>query len=459
MARKKVMECNIEITEMEIPNKAYGYFEDKKIEVKNRLVGQKLKVVCKKSRGRYKTIFSEVIEKSPNEIEPKCKDFNLCGGCTFQNLRYEDELNLKEKLVLDLLNKEEIHINSYLGIEKSPQEEEYRNKMEYSFGDFEKGSQLALGMRKRNSMYEVVTSEHCNIVDEDFRKILDLTLDFFQNTNETFYHKKLHTGTLRHLLVRKAYYTGEIMVALVTTSDVKTDINNYKDILVSEEYKGKMSSVFHIINDSFSDAVKCDEIKNIYGNEFIMDKLSGLDFTITPFSFFQTNTQGAERLYSNVIEFLGTDTSNKVVFDLFSGTGTIGQIIAPKVKKVISIEIVEEAVEAAKLNHKLNLINNIEFHCGDVFEVLNTMDITPDFIIIDPPRNGLSQKTIEKILSYNLKDIIYVSCNPITLARDLKIFNENGYEVGRMKLVDMFPRTYHVECVVLMTRVRESVWH
>lgn len=453
MSRGKLIECNIEIEKMELPNKGFGYFEDRAICVKNSLIGQKLRVVCKKSRGAYKAVFAELIEKSPMEIMAKCEDFGLCGGCTYQNIKYEKELLLKETMAKTLLEENNIIIKNYLGTEGAPNEEEYRNKMEYSFGDFGINSPLALGMRKRISMYEVVTSKHCNIVDEDFRLILNKTLEFFQNTPESFYHKRTHEGTLRHLLVRKGYHTGQIMVGIVTTDEIKTNMAQYKDMICSLNFKGEIKSVFHIINNSVADTITPEKIHYLFGQDFIMDKLYDLDFKITPFSFFQTNTQGAEKLYSIVTNFMGENAKNKVVFDLFSGTGTIGQIVSKHAKKVVSVEIVAEAVEAAKENALLNKINNIDFYCGDVFEILNKIQDIPDYIILDPPRVGINQKTIEKILSYNTKDIIYVSCNPISLVEDLKVFIENGYTVEKLKFMDMFPRTTHVETVCCLQRV------
>ncbi len=451
MGKFKTKEEVVEIIDMEFPNIGIAMYNDRKVQIKNALIGQKVNTFIKKSRKGYVGARTEVVEKASYEIEPKCEDFRICGGCTFQSITYEKELSLKEKLVLDIFEKNKVEYKEYLGINKSPSIEEYRNKMEYSFGDEEKDSDLALGMRKVNSFYEVVTSKHCNIVDEDFRKIINITLEFFKNTNEKFYHKMRRIGTLRHLLVRKGFHTGQIIVGLVTTSEIAVDVNEYKDALLNSEFKGKIQGIYHIVNDNLSDAIIADKFITLHGEEFFFDEILGLKFKISPFSFFQTNTRGAEELYKVVIDFLG-NVDNKKVFDLYSGTGTIGQIVSKTASDVVSIEIVEEAVEAAKENAKLNGIENQTFYCGDVFEVLDGLDYTPDTIIIDPPRDGLSAKTVEKIISYGVQNIVYVSCKPSSLVRDLVIFNEGGYSVEKVKLQDMFPRTYHVETVVLLSK-------
>lgn len=452
MSKFKTKEEILEIKDMIFPNIGIAEYNDKKVQIKNALIGQKVNTFVKKSRKGYVGARTTVIEKADYEIEPKCEDFRICGGCTFQSIKYDDELNLKEKLVLDIFRNENVYINEFLGINPSPLIEEYRNKMEYSFGDEEKDGELALGMRKVNSFYEVITSKHCNIVDEDFRSILKITLDYFKNIDEKFYHKMRREGTLRHLLVRKGINTGDIIVGLVTTSEIKADIQKYKELLLKNNYNGSVKGIYHIINDNLSDTVQADEFITLYGDNYFFDEILGLKFKISPFSFFQTNTKGAEELYKIVIDFLG-NVENKKVFDLYSGTGTIGQIVSKSASEVVSIEIVEEAVLSARDNAKLNNIENITFLCGDVFEVLDELDFVPDTIIIDPPRDGLSKKAIEKIISYGVKNIVYVSCKPSSLVRDLKIFNEGEYYVEKIKLQDMFARTYHVECVVLMSRV------
>ncbi len=448
--KKKKFECELLIEDLQFPNKGIGYYEDQKVTVKNTIPNQKVKVrVSKKRKGLTGDVL-EVVEKSPIEVTPLCEDFSVCGGCTYQHIDYDEEVKLKEKVVLDLFEKANVSYKNYLGIQKSPISAEYRNKMEYSFGDQEKEGPLALGMRKRRSFYEVVTSKHCNIVDGDYRNILNIVLDYFKNSEDTFYHKGTHEGTLRHLLVRKGYFTGEIVIALVTTSTLKTPLENLKNNLLNANMIGEIKGIYQVVNDGLADVVKIDEFKVLYGEEHFYDTLFDLKFKISPFSFFQTNTYGAEYLYKIVLDLL--DDDQKTVFDLYCGTGTISQVVSKKAKKVIGIEIVEEAVVKARENAKLNNITNVEFIAGDVLKEVDNLKDKPDTIIIDPPRDGIHPKAINKIINFDAKKIIYVSCKPTSLVRDLKVFEEAGYSVEKLQLQDMFPRTAHIETVCLITK-------
>ena len=277
-------------------------------------------------------------------------------------------------------------------------------------------------------------------------------MEYFRELNTPFYNKRKHEGILRHLVIRKALSTGEILVNLVTTSQGTIDTDSFvKELLGIEDLEGKITGILHTINDGLGDVVKADELSLLYGKDYITEEILGLKFEISPFSFFQTNTFGAERLYSIAREFAG-DIDDKVVFDLYSGTGTIAQIMASVAKKVVAIEIVEEAVEKAKENAKSNGLDNIEFIAGDVLKEVENLKEKPDIVIIDPPRDGIHPKAINKIIDFDPDTFVYVSCNPVTLVRDLKVFIERGYRVEKVKLMDMFPRTPHVECVVLITR-------
>ena len=276
-------------------------------------------------------------------------------------------------------------------------------------------------------------------------------MKFFTERGTKFYHKKRRDGELRHLVVRKAAFTGEILVNLVTTSGYTFDPEEYSRAVLSLDLDGKIVGVLHTINDVISDVVQSDETRTLYGNDYFYETLLGLKFKISAFSFFQTNSRGAERLYSVVRDYAG-DTSGKIVFDLYCGTGTIGQVMSDGSKKVIGIEIVEDAVKAANDNAVLNGIKNCEFIAGDVLKKVEELDEKPDLIIVDPPRDGINPKAILKIINFGADEIVYVSCKPTSLARDLKIFEENGYTVKKVKCVDMFPRTVHVETVVLLVK-------
>lgn len=451
---KKYPNIQIEITDIEFPNKGIGIWEDKKIAVKNTLPGQTVIADVKKKRKQYEGRLRGIAQKAPYEIEPVCPAFGKCGGCTYQNISYQKELEIKQKMVVDLLDKAGLKDYEFLAIKPSPDTFCYRNKMEFSFGDNGTEGELCLGMRKRESNYEVVNADCCQIVDPDIRKVLKCVLDYFRSTDEKFYHKLRHTGALRHLLVRRGHFTKEMLVNLVTTSELSTDLEPLKNNILALELDGEIKGISHIINDGLGDVVKADKIDILYGQDFFMEKLLGLNFKISTFSFFQTNSAGAEVLYSTVRDFAGYEKNN-VIFDLYCGTGTITQLMSPVANKVIGIEIVEEAVEAAKVNAQLNNIDNCEFIAGDVLNMVDNLEDKPDLIILDPPREGINPKAIMKIIAFDAKRLVYVSCKASSLAKDLLVFEENGYKVEKVCCVDMFPRTYHVESVVLLSKVQK----
>lgn len=466
------------VSYVNFPNKAVIEHEDGKVIVKNALPGQNVRYrVTKKKKGRAEGNVLEVLEKAPDEIIPECPHFGECGGCTYQNLPYEKQLELKAGQVKKLLNEVYIKQNKepsyeFEGIKASPKQFAYRNKMEFSFGDAYKDGPLSLGMHKRGSFYDIVTVDDCRIVDEDFRLILQTTLAYFKEENVSFYHRMRGEGFLRHLLVRKAVKTDEIMVALITTSQkievlspdeinvqnqsVEELMNGFVNALCKLELSGKLVGILHTENDSVADVVKNDGTRILFGQDYFYEELLGLKFKVTEFSFFQTNSLGAEVLYDTARSYIGDLTDDgepdKVVFDLYSGTGTIAQLMAPVAKKVIGVEIVEEAVEAAKKNAELNGLHNCEFIAGDVLKVLDDIEERPDFIILDPPRDGIHPKALKKIIDYGVDRLVYISCKPTSLARDLEVFEENGYRMEKACCVDMFPGTVHVETVCLLSR-------
>lgn len=447
---KKNEEIIVTIQERIFPNKGISYLENTKIIVKNVLVGQRVRARIDKTKNNtVEAKLLTVIEKAAYEIEPKCPHFDLCGGCSYQNMPYEQELELKKNQVLTLLKNQSITNFQFEGIEYSPNETAYRNKCEFSFGDEQKGGELALGMRKRQSFYEVVNLTDCNIIEKDFLKIISATVTFFREKQIPFYHKARHDGQLRHLVVRKATATQELIINLVTTSEITFSLQDWKDVLLDLKLNGTICGILHTSNDSVADVVKSDKTNLIFGRNYFIEKLFDLEFQISAFSFFQTNSKGAEKLYSIVKEFAG-DMKNKIVFDLYCGTGTIAQIISHNAKKVVGIEIVEEAIEAAKQNAIRNYIQNCEFIAGDVLKKVEELSDHPDLIILDPPRDGIHVKAIDKIINFGAKEIIYISCKPTSLVRDLKIFEENGYKIEKIKLMDMFPKTVHIETVVKM---------
>ena len=322
--------------------------------------------------------------------------------------------------------------------------------MEYTFGDEEKGGALSLGLHRKGRFYEVINVSSCSISDIDFRSIFVEILNYFKARNIPYYNKKDHVGVLRYLVIRKALSTGEILINLVTSSQEEVELHELLDKLKALELEGKIVGFIHTTDDSLADAIKVDKLDLIYGRDYIIEEILGLKFKISPFSFFQTNTFGAEKLYSIVRDFAG-DTKDNMIFDLYSGTGTIAQIMAPVAKKVVGIEIVEEAVEIARENIKLNGLDNCEFIAGDVLQEIDKLKEKPDLIILDPPREGINPKALGKIIDFNPKRFVYVSCNPVTLVRDLRGFLDRGYSIEKVKCMDMFPFTSHVESTILMT--------
>lgn len=471
MKKGQIIEGMVEC--VEFPNKGIVRTEDGgRVIVKNAVPGQKVSASINKVRkGKCEGRLLEVLERSAKEQpEAACIHAGECGGCTYQTLPYEEQLAMKASQVKKLIDDVIVPENTdyeFLGIKASPRQQEYRNKMEFSFGDAYKGGPLALGMHKRGSFYDIVDVPECRIVDEDFHTVLTVTLDYFKERNLPYYHKLRHTGYLRHLLVRKAVKTGEILVDLVTTTQIAEGgeealLAGWKDVLCAAAYQGTLTGVLHTRNDSVADTVTNEGTDVLFGQDYFYEELLGLRFQITPFSFFQTNSLGAEVLYETAREFIGdalaggTDADvaehGKVVFDLYSGTGTIAQMLAPVAKKVIGVEIIPEAVEAARENARLNSLTNCEFIAGDVLKVIDEIEEKPDYIVLDPPRDGIHPKALEKIIRYGVPQMVYISCKPTSLARDLEVLQASGYEVKKVCCVDMFPATVHVETVILLSR-------
>ena len=427
--------------------------EEKQVIVKNGIPGQKIQFCVQKFKhGNPEGRLLKVLERSPLETrDPVCSIFPACGGCMYQTMAYRDQLKMKMEQIREILNAAVESDYILEEIKPAPEEFRYRNKMEFSFGDECKDGPLTLGLHKKGSTYDVLTAWDCKLVHRDMTEILRAILEYFREKKTDYYHKIRRVGYLRHLLLRRGEYTGEILVNLVTTSQEDKDLQPLVEKLLDLRLEGKIVGILHTINDSLSDAVKCDAQHLLYGKDFFYEKLLNLEFKITPFSFFQPNSKGAEILYRTVREYIG-DIRNKTVFDLFSGTGTIAQILAPLAKQVIGVEIVEEAVEAARENAVYNGLSNCKFIAGDVFQVLDGMEEKPDAIVLDPPRDGIHPKALPKILGYGVDTIVYVSCKATSLARDLEVIQKNGYKVVKCVAVDQFCQTVHVETVVLLSR-------
>ena len=336
-------------------------------------------------------------------------------------------------------------------IEGCPSQYRYRNKMEYTFGDLEKGGPLTCGMHRKGNFMSIITVDSCQLVDEDFNRILSAAVEHARRMGYSFYNKKSHKGLLRNLIIRKGMRTGQLLVNIVTSSEEGFDEEAFAKAVLDLKLDNKVVGILRTFNDSLADAVINQAGRILWGSDHYEEKLCGLKFNVSAFSFFQTNVEAAERLYLEALALIDR-IDGKKVFDLYCGTGTISQIMALKAKEVIGIELVQEAAEAAAKNAALNGLDNCRFVAGDVFDVLSTIDDKPDVIVVDPPRAGIQQKALDKILGYGVEQILYISCNPKTLMDNLRYMEYCGYRCDYLKPFDNFPFTKHTETVVLLSK-------
>lgn len=453
MGRKNSIE-KVYVEGVDYPNKGYGTVGDKKVHFKGGVPGRQVNVkITRGGTASLKGKILEVLEHSPWENETPCPAFGLCGGCTYQRLDYVKELEHKKQQIEKLFVDNNIEIKD-IPINPSPLLHGYRNKMEYTFGDQGKGTELMLGLHARGRFYEVVDTTGCNLVHPDFERIRQAAVDYGREQGLSYYRKMNHKGYLRHLVVRLAMNTGQLMVNLVTSSQDQADLSIFVEKLRALPLENTLASVLHTTNDSPADAIVPEELEILYGIDFIVEKMNDLEFKISPFSFFQPNVQGASKLYNKAAEYVGEE-KDALIYDLYSGTGTISQVLAKNAKKVVGVEIVEEAVEASIENAKRNSIDNIEFIQDDVLNFLQSDAHKADIILLDPPREGVHSKAVEKIIAAAPRKIIYISCNPASFVRDAYDFLQAGYEIVDAEIFDQFPRTVHVETVVLMSRVNK----
>ena len=382
-----------------------------------------------------------------------CPHSQFCGGCIHQGVPYEQQLAAKEAEVLKLLEAKNVTPEKIDTIEGCPSQYEYRNKMEYTFGDFVKDGEMTLGMHRKKSFMSIVTVDQCQLVDPDFNVILDGVLKFAIDNEYKAYNKKSHKGLMRNLIIRKGVRTGQLLVNIVTSSEEGFDEEGFVAMLRGLTLNNTIVGVLRTFNDSLADAVICDRLETLWGRDYYEEEILGLKFKVSAFSFFQTNVEAVERLYTEALDLVES-FDGKSVFDLYCGTGTITQILALKAKEVLGIELVEEAVDAARINAEGNGLTNCKFLAGDVFEALQNVSEKPDVIVVDPPRVGIQPKALDKIIAYGVKEIVYISCNPKTLVENLKYMDYYGYKCKYLKPFDNFPMTKHTECICLLQKVK-----
>lgn len=381
-----------------------------------------------------------------------CTHMDTCGGCIFQGVTYEDQLKHKKNEIKVLLEQADINADILNDIQPSPCVYRYRNKMEYTFGNEVIEGPLELGMHRRKSFMSVTTIDQCQIVPNEFNEISKAVLDFCNQKNYDFYHKKSHKGLLRNLIIRKGFRTDELLVNIVTSSQSPFAEEEFRERILSLNCADSIVGVLWTINDHVADAVKCETQHILYGRPYYNEILMGLDFKVGAFSFFQTNVVAVERLFTDALSMIDS-LDGKTVFDLYCGTGTITQAVAKSAALAVGVELSPESVSDARENAELNGLGNCEFIEGDVLKVLDELKYKPDLIIVDPPRSGIHPKAMDKICAYGVNQIVYVSCNPKTMIQNIPTAKIYGYEITNFQAYDNFPFTKHVETVALMSRV------
>jgi 23S rRNA (uracil1939-C5)-methyltransferase len=459
MKPKKGQEIEIKIDSLVYGGSGIGTFEGFKVFVEGACIGDSVLARVFKVKSSFaEAKLLKVLKESPLRIAPRCAHFGVCGGCKWQFLRYSEQVKIKEEQVRNAITRiGGLNGNLVLPIIPCAEEFFYRNKLEFSFALGSNG-QINLGFFPLGYHYEVTNLKECFLESVEAVEIVSAVREFANASGVSSFDAHNGEGLLKELTVRESKSTGERMIILTINGAAKRGFSEKikKDFVGLFNEKWNVKSIFlQTVTQAKGNRTRL-EYERIFGAESITESLklaSGkiLNFDILPDAFFQTNTRQAEVLYSKVVEMAGL-SGKETVFDLYSGTGTIGLFCAEKAEKVIGIEINEDAVLSAKKNAMENHIGNAKFHLGAVEDILEEVADKPDVLIFDPPRAGLTEKIVETAAGFGAEKIVYVSCNPTTLARDLKFFAASGYETLAVQPVDMFPQTHHVECVGVMER-------
>ena len=438
-----------EVTQLVFKGLGLARQDNQSIFIPNSLPGDQiiLSRIYKKKGVKF-GIIEKIVTPSPLRITAPCNHFNHCGGCQLLNVSYPNQLHLKNEILSDLINQ------LYPSIPKRPEpiiacdnHTYYRNKMEFSFGT--KNNVVFAGLKKRGSFHEIIRVSDCLLQSKQTPIILKIISTYFTQKKTSTWDYFKHTGILRHVTIRESKGSNQLLLIFSVSSCIKSLISELSHHLTQEI--PEISGILQTINDNPSDTAFPNDITVIYGSDTLQESLHDKAFIISPQSFFQTNTQQATILFEKAI-LLANLKKTDICLDLYCGTGTIGILIADHVKKVIGIEEVPEAIINAKKNAEKNNINNIEFHTGRVKNLLKFNQYNPSVIIVDPPRSGIVPKALTRIINQNASKIIYISCNPSTLLRDLNEFIKANYRISHFVPVDMFPHTYHIECIVIMEK-------
>ena len=463
MKIKKGDIISVEIQSLAFGGAGFSKYKDIAVFVEKGLPGQKLNVrIIKKHKSYFKAQIHEIIKETPYSVPPKCIHFNDCGGCSFQNFDYKQQIKEKSNQVEDILT----HIGNFQNLNIMPLKEakeqfKYRNKMEFTFSNnpwFEKHNpkekkELCLGLHPKGRFDKIIDIESCEIQSDIANKIVTISREISIKNNLIPYDIKKHVGFLRQLVIRSSSFNNETMIILVTS---KNDQKKLSPIVKALSKIKEVKCIINSINKRKADVSSSPEQYLLYGDDFIIEKLGNYKFKISADSFFQTNSKQAEKLY-DIIKKEADLKGNEIIYDLYCGTGTIGIYLSDKAKKVFGFEVISSAIDDAIINASDNNVKNALFFKGDIKDILiENKEISliekPDISIVDPPRAGLHPKALKNILNLNQKKIIYISCNPSTQARDLKKIVEYGYKIKNIIPVDMFPHTPHIESIVTLTK-------
>ncbi len=447
---KKNNIIDLKIENCTLGGSGVGRYDGMAIFVPGAVDGDEIKAHILKVKSSYAFAkIHEIVTPSSKRTESACPVFLKCGGCSFMHIDYSEEAKIKEEHVKDCFKKFAGFEPTFEEMIKAENVLRYRNKAQYPVR--QNGDNVDIGFYAPHS-HRVVNCEDCLLEPKEFADILEVIKGHIIKNNISCYNEEDNTGLIRHIFLRKGERSGEIMVCPVINGNFVPKQNELVEKLIASSENIK--SIIINKNKKATNVVLGEECETIYGKDYITDTLCGLEFRISPLSFYQVNTSQAEKLYNKAKEFANL-SGDETVIDLYCGTGTIGLTVAKDVKEVIGVEIVEQAVEDAYKNAEINGISNARFICADAFEAARQLEnegVKPDVIILDPPRKGCSPQVIETVVRMSPDKVVYISCDPATLARDCKTFDENGYEVKRITTVDLFARTSHVECVVLMSR-------
>ena len=454
---------NLEIIEAGSEGVSIGKYEDRIVFVPYVVPGDVIDAqVFKRKKSYYEAKAINLHHHSPNRVEPRCQHFGLCGGCKWQNMNYETQLLYKRKQVID--NFQRIGKFDFPEVNPIVPSEDifaYRNKMEYTFSnkrwlqkeempDADAGTinTNGLGFHLPGMFDKILDIHHCDLHDDLGNQIRNAVKEYAIEHELPFWNARSQEGLLRNLLIRSSV-CGDVMVIVVFTALIP---ETEKLLLFIEEKFPQITSLLYVVNTKMNDTISDLETHIHSGNGFMMEKMNDLSFKVAPLAFYQTNAKQALKLYEATSRLANVNKS-QIVYDLYTGTGTIALFVARQAKKVVGIEYVESAIENAKENSRLNNIDNADFYAGDMVKILTDTFIEengkPDIIITDPPRSGMHPKVVEQILNIAPKQIVYVSCNPATQARDIALLTDR-YDVVEVQPVDMFPHTHHVENVALL---------